>query len=383
MDKVCIIGAGIIGMLTAKLLAEQGVEVHLIEQGYAGKESSWAGGGIISPLYPWRYDDSISVLAQWGQAQYPQLLAQLNEKTGIDPEYQQSGLLYLSIEEELSKAQAWMNEFSYSFEALYGEQLSKTEKELNNQFQQGWLTKSIGQVRNPRLVKSMQKLMLISENIHLHEQTRVTELIVEKQQVKGVKTESTNGQSQSFYADRVIVAGGAWTAKLLDNYQSVPRIAPVKGQMIVFKAPENLIQHIVLSKGRYLIPRKDGRIVLGSTLEFNQFDKTIDDDTLEELRLEAIRIVPELANYEVEKQWAGLRPGSIDGIPYVGEHPELKHLYLNAGHFRNGIVIGYASCELLKNMLLEQECILDPRPYALTANRLLASSEEVKLEGAY
>ena len=142
------------------------------------------------------------------------------------------------------------------------------------------------------------------------------------------------------------------------------------------------MKRIVLSKGRYVIPRLDGRVVLGSTLEFKDFDKTTSEQTLQELKQEATRIIPELADYPVEKQWAGLRPGSIDGIPYIGEHPQVKNLFINAGHFRNGIVIGYASCELLKNIILQEQPIVSPSPYQLSQERMLHDSGEIDLQGA-
>jgi len=123
-------------------------------------------------------------------------------------------------------------------------------------------------------------------------------------------------------------------------------------------------------------------VVLGSTLEFNDFDKTTSDDVLRELKQEAYRIIPALKNYPVEKQWAGLRPGSIDGVPYIGEHPELENLYLNAGHFRNGVVIGLASCQLLVNQLLGEKVIVDPSPYSLTEERLVTESKEIDLRTA-
>jgi len=152
--------------------------------------------------------------------------------------------------------------------------------------------------------------------------------------------------------------------------------------MIVFRAKPGIVSRIVLSKGRYVIPRKDGRVVLGSTLEFQDFDKTTTDDVLQELKQEAWRIIPALKDYPVEKQWAGLRPGSIDGVPYIGEHPELKNLYVNAGHFRNGVVIGLASCQLLVNQLLGQEHILDPAAYLLTEERLVSDSQSIDLSTA-
>jgi len=377
MKKILIIGAGIIGMLSARLLAKAGCDVTIIEQGYAGKESSWAGGGIISPLYPWRYNDAVTKLALWGQKHYPQLLNDIKTETDIDPEYTQSGLLYLDIEDELDKASAWAKHYGYTLEELQGNKLNAIEPALNPSNSQGWFTASIGQVRNPRLVRAGKKMLELQDNINLQQNTRMTDLLFKNNQLIGIQTERGK-----FYADQVVIAGGAWSAKLLDGIIDVPRIAPVKGQMIVFKAPENLVKRIVLSKGRYVIPRLDGRVVLGSTLEFKDFDKTTNEQTLQELKQEAIRIIPELADYPVEKQWAGLRPGSIDGIPYIGEHPQVKNLFINAGHFRNGIVIGYASCELLKNIILQEQPIIPPTPYQLNQDRMLQNSTEINLKGA-
>lgn len=385
MNKVIIVGAGIIGMLTARLLIKSGVPVTIIEQGYAGKESSWAGGGIISPLYPWRYNDSVTRLAQWGQEHYPEILEHIYQNSKIDPEYVTSGLLYLDIEDELQQATDWQKKNGYTFETLSNERLKIIEPGLNfssfsadnSTDKKGWFSPDIAQVRNPRLVRALRE-DLLQLGVVIEQQTQALSFITEADELKGVLTDKG-----SFYADQVILAGGAWSASLLEPLLKIPKIAPVKGQMIVFKAKPGVVRRIVLSKGRYVIPRKDGRIVMGSTLEFSEFDKTTSDEVLQELKQEAYRIIPALRDYPVEKQWAGLRPGSIDGIPYIGEHPQLKNLYLNAGHFRNGVVIGLASCQLLVNQLLGQDNIVDPTPYQLSEQRLLDDSKSIDLTQAF
>ena len=377
MNKIIIIGAGIIGMLSARLLAKAGVDVTIIEQGYAGQESSWAGGGIISPLYPWRYQDAVTHLAKWGQKHYPELLNDIHQSSGIDPEFIQSGLLYLDIEDELEQAKQWEKMHGYDFTTLSGHALEELEPSLNFSAmgveQQAWFTSSIAQVRNPRLVRSLREDLLIL-GVSIEQQTQALSFISQNGQLQGVVTDKGK-----FYADQVVLAGGAWSARLLEKYMQAPQIAPVKGQMIVFKAQPDVVSRIVLSKGRYVIPRKDGRVVIGSTLEFNDFDKTTTHGVLEELKQEAYRIIPLLKNYPVEKQWAGLRPGSIDGIPYIGEHPELKNLFINAGHFRNGVVIGYASCQLLVDQLLGNTPIIDPTPYGLSDERLVNDCNDIDL----
>ena len=217
----------------------------------------------------------------------------------------------------------------------------------------------------------------MSLGVTIEQQTQAHSFIKQGERLQGVLTDKG-----AFYADQVVLAGGAWSARLLEQSLKTPKIAPVKGQMIVFKAKPGVVSRIVLSKGRYVIPRQDGRVVLGSTLEFNDFDKSTSVEVLEELKQESYRIIPALRDYPVEKQWAGLRPGSIDGVPYIGEHPQLKNLYVNAGHFRNGVVIGLASCQLLVNQLLGQKSIVDPAPYCLTEQRLVNDSKEIDLSEA-
>jgi len=128
-------------------------------------------------------------------------------------------------------------------------------------------------------------------------------------------------------------------------------------------------QRMVLEDSRYIIPRLDGRVLFGSTLEHTGFDKSITEDARHELHALATHRFPVLADCKLERHWAGLRPGSPEGIPYIGRHPELHNLYVNAGHFRNGIVLGPASARLLADLVLQRTPILSPAPYALDAAR--------------
>jgi len=142
----------------------------------------------------------------------------------------------------------------------------------------------------------------------------------------------------------------------------------VAGQMVMFKTIPNLLSRIVLSNGYYVIPRQDGRVLAGSTMEETGFNKAITEDARQELTTIAIEIIPELKNYPIEEHWAGLRPGSPSGIPYIGEHPYIKGLFLNAGHFRNGVVMSLGSAKLLADLLFEiDDPIIDPTPYMPTS----------------
>ncbi len=168
-----------------------------------------------------------------------------------------------------------------------------------------------------------------------------------------------------FKARCVVVAGGAWSAGLLAGVGVRLPVEPVRGQMILYRAEPGLVRHIVLHRGRYLIPRRDGRILFGSTLERVGFDKSTTEAALASLRTDAETLVPALADFPVEHHWAGLRPGSPDGVPFIAEHPGVRQLFVNTGHFRNGVVLAPASVRLLTELVLGQAPSLDPAPYRL------------------
>lgn len=356
MSDILIVGGGIIGMLTARELSLAGMKVTIVEQGKAGCESSWAGGGIISPLYPWRYSDPVSALAQWGQAFYPELIEEIYLETGLDAELIQNGLLMLDDEHEA--AIAWAEKWQSNLQLIDSNEVYGLEPELSRKLLTDkkaiWMP-DVRQVRNPRLVKATKKYLL-KQGVIFIEQTEVTGFIEKSDKVIGVT--STAGD---IIADKVLLAGGAWSSKLLKNINL--SVEPVKGQMILFKTEPGKIKRITLSQDRYVIPRKDGRVLVGSTLEHTGFDKTITTVAREELKQEAIRIVPSLKDADIEFHWAGLRPGSTDGIPYICSIPSMEGLYLNAGHYRNGVVLGPASAHLAANLILNRQSTLDVTPY--------------------
>jgi glycine oxidase len=196
-------------------------------------------------------------------------------------------------------------------------------------------------------------------NVTVHEQAAVSGFVRDGERVVGVQT--AQGEVR---AERVVLTAGAWSGELLATLGLELPVEPVKGQMILFKCAADFLPSMVLAKGRYAIPRKDGHILVGSTLEHCGFDKTPTDEALASLKASAIELLPALADAEVVGHWAGLRPGSPDGVPFIGPVPGHEGLWLNCGHYRNGLVLAPASCQLLSNLMLCQAPIIDPAPYA-------------------
>lgn len=359
MDDCIIVGGGLIGMLTARELSAAGLAVRLIERGEPGREASWAGGGILSPLYPWRYPEAVTRLARYGQARYAALARRLCEESGVDPEWEPSGLLMTDSDEQ-AEALAWADEQGIEMEWLDAEGVRRCEPALAPATGGLWMP-GIAQMRNPRLVRALRE-SLVPAGIAVESNNPVRALRVTAGRIAGVDTEQGLRQ-----AGQVVIAGGAWSAGLLDELGGAPPIRPVRGQMIVFRAEPGLLRRIVLRGDRYLIPRRDGRIVVGSTLEEVGFDKGTTDAALASLRDAARGLVPALADVPVEHQWSGLRPGSPDGVPVVAEHPRASGLFVNAGHYRNGVVIGLGSVRVLIDQMLARTPLIAAEPYAYPA----------------
>ncbi|XFE83999.1 FAD-dependent oxidoreductase [Aquipseudomonas alcaligenes] len=367
MRRVLIVGGGIMGLLAARLLAQQGLKVELMDSGGLGAEASWAGGGIVSPLYPWRYAAPVGELARWSQGYYPQLGTDLSSSTGIDPEVQKTGLYWLDLEDE-ARALAWARTEERPLVCLPRSEVLERLPMLGADFARALYLSDLANVRNPRLLRALQRLLLQYDNVSLLPGFRVESLLVGRGRVSGVRTAS----GEEHAADAVVLTAGAWSGQLLATLGLDLPVEPVKGQMILYKCAEGFLPAMVLAKGRYAIPRKDGHILVGSTLEHVGFDKTPTAEALASLKASAEALLPALAEAEVVGHWAGLRPGSPDGVPFIGEVPQYPGLWLNCGHYRNGLVLAPASCELLKNLMLGETPIVDPIPYS-PAGRLGAA----------
>ena len=356
MTDCVVIGAGLIGMLSAYELVNAGMQVTVLEKGQPARESSWAGGGILSPLYPWRYPDTVNDLASWSQRVYQDFCRQLEESSGIDPQWTPSGLLIADIDDR-QFAQQWATRFGAALEWSGGKDVLNIEPGLGLVPESvAWLPE-VAQVRNPRLVQAL-RATLVKKGVEIRPDCPALGWIIEADRIKTVQT-----PAGEVSADCFVVASGAWSAELLQSTGIDIPVEPVRGQMILYKGPPGLVSCITLYKGHYVIPRRDGRVLVGSTLEYVGFDKHTTQQGLDDLRKSAVELIPGLAALPIEKHWAGLRPGSPDGTPLVGPHPGIANLYINAGHFRNGVVLGPATARVLADHVLRRPASLEQKPY--------------------
>ncbi len=347
------------GLMIARNLLAAGRQVTLYDKGKVGAESSWAGGGILSPLYPWRYPQSVTELALRSQTLYPDLTRALYNNTGIDPELTQTGLLVLSVADP-GMAQDWADHNRVKIRVVGPDHVAELEPNLATTLtKQALVFPDIGHIRNPRLISAL-RADLLENSCELRENTEILGIISQKNKLQKLVT--TQGDVN---AEQVIVCAGAWTGQLLKGLGLGIPVEPVAGQMLLYKAKPGLVNHIILNKKRYLIPRRDGRVLVGSTLENAGFNKFTTDEARESLQKTALEMVPELAEYNIEAQWAGLRPGSPRGIPYMGVYPGIKNLWVCAGHFRNGLVMAPASAEFMTALVLDQKTNFSQPEFAL------------------
>lgn len=313
-----------------------------------GRESSWAGGGILSPLPPWNYPEPTSQLALHSMAAYADWVLAIEALSGQSTEFWRCGMRVFGEIQPVT-ARDWC--LAQGFQAEF--QPSRNDDSL-------WLP-GIAQVRNPRLIAALHKAV-VRLGGEVHTQCAVQSVSTQARRVTAVHTAQA-----TFTADNFILATGAWSGIGLPGLPSVPHIRPIRGQMLLFKLAPGILDTILYRKGLYLIPRRDGHILVGSTLEDAGFDKSTDDATRQRLHSEAAELLPALAAAQPVQHWAGLRPGSPDNIPVIGAHPDFDNMFVNTGHYRYGVTMAPASAELLVDLMEGKSPALDPTPYSWAA----------------
>jgi glycine oxidase len=366
MHDVLIVGGGVIGLSLAWDLARHGRSVRVIDRGQPGREASWAGAGILPPanrataIHP--YDQLCGLSCEL----HPQWAKELTQLTGIDTGYRRCGGIYLArTPGEAAALAGWAND-----QRLHGITVEKLTAASVAQVEPGILSTpdprlptpcihlpDEAQLRNPR---HLQALLAACElaGAQVTADVAAGEIVLDGNAIGEVHTSAGPIRARQY-----CFTAGAWTGQLLSQLGVPISVLPLRGQMVMFGCPQPPIRHIVNEGSRYLVPRDDGRLLAGSTEEEVGFDKRTTEEAIADLAAFARALVPALEIATIEHIWAGLRPASFDGLPYLGALPGLSNAFIAAGHFRSGLYLSPATAIVMSQLIRGEHPLIDLTPF--------------------
>lgn len=350
--EVAIIGGGVIGLSIARALTRRVVrEVAVIERHEFGREASWAAGGILAPQIEADASDDFFRLACASRDLYPQFAADLRAESGIDVELDTTGTIYVAFskdeEAELHHRMEWQRTQGLTVEWLTGDEARAIEPCLSTNVRSALRFPDDYQVDNRKLVEAL----LIAnqrQGVRLLANCPVRKIQITDGAVTGMQTELG-----FLSAKQIVVAAGAWSSSIEAEEALLPQldIEPVRGQMLCFNAP-GFARHVIYSARGYIIPRRDGRLLAGSTSEHVGFDKGVTEAGMERITSMAIEIAPALQDTSIIDSWAGFRPRAKDELPVLGSIEDVTGLFYATGHYRNGILLAPITGEVIAESMI-------------------------------
>ncbi len=370
MSECLIVGGGVIGLSLAYELAGHGMRVRVIDSGQPGREASWAGAGILPPAAD-GVDDPLEQLTALSNRLHATWSAQLRETTQVDNGFRRSGGIYLARDErlaaELAHFAARAGQHGIDAERLSSAALAELEPALrpSGQLAAAYLVPSECQIRNPRHLKALVAGCRL-RGVEIDGGTPAEDFEIRGARVRAVRT-----AAGWLAADNVCVAGGAWSGGLVRRLgvaaEDVPAIRPIRGQIVLLALERMLVSRIVNEGSRYLVPRTDGRLLVGSTEEDAGFDRRTTAEATAGLLEFAFSLAPQLKQAQIERTWAGLRPATRDGLPYLGRVEHLDNAFVAAGHFRGGLQLSTGTAVVVGQLIRGQPPKIDLTPFQIRA----------------
>ncbi|MEO8347288.1 MAG: glycine oxidase ThiO [Acidobacteriota bacterium] len=339
---VAIVGGGVIGLALARELSSRGADVLLIERGRTGEEASWAAAGLLSAQSDAASPSAFFDLALESRNLYPGWTEALLQETGLDVGWRRTGVLRCGSAESLAPF-LWQVEAGLPVERLDARQVARVSGgRAAPAIGDGLFFPADGVVHSRQLVAALRRSLEL-RGVPIQEGVAVTGFRVEGGVCRGLET--TSGP---VVASRVVDAAGAW-ANLDSTLSFAIPVEPVRGQIVELADGAGL--STVLESGEvYVVPRSDGRLLVGATVERTGFVKEVTAAGVAGLLAAAIALAPSLANARVAGAWAGLRPATPDGLPLLGESP-VRSLILATGHFRNGVLLAPLTALLVADVV--------------------------------
>ncbi len=357
---VLVVGGGLIGCGAAYELAKAGLTVAVVERGTPGCEASGAGAGMLAPQAESSAAGPWLGLALASKALYPDLAAELRDRTGVDVEYQTGGNLVCFLDEGDEAvgraAHAWQAESGLKAELLSPEDARRLEPDLSPALRGALFFPEDHWVNNPRLVSALAQAATL-EGVEFI-QAEVSGLLRKGDRVVGVSTAESN-----LMAGGVLLAAGAWSGQLAATAGLALPVVPVRGQMLCLEGVPRRLHHLLHLKEHYLVPRANGEILIGSSMEWVGFVKQVTAEQIHAFLQAAIGLVPRLGSLPIKAVWAGFRPWAPDGRPVIGPWPWVDGLFVSTGHGRNGILLTPITSRLLRELIVGGTPPLDLTPF--------------------
>lgn len=361
-------GGGVIGLAVARRLAKDGLRVTLLERGAGGREASWSSAGILSPRSPHRQDPTARLIER-SIAAYPDFCAELTEESGVDTEYEPCGelsLLFDGNQLKIARSEAravgdqTMPDGSASIEVYEPAQLVGVEPLVTreNDLVGAVAYRQSAQVRSPRLLQAL-KIACERAGVTIRENTPVEDIITVGDLVTGVQTDTA-----TVHCGRVILCAGAWSSQLAPRLGAIIPVHPVRGQIVCMKLEQRPFTSVISSGRTYLVPRRDGHLLLGSTEEPEAgFSRRTTPHGIADLIAAGVKLVPSIGQAPVVATWAGLRPGTPDERPYLGPVPGFDGMIAATGHFRSGLTVAPVTADIVSAIVSGKTYDVDLTPF--------------------
>lgn len=363
-DVLCI-GGGVIGLATAWELRGRGLAVCVVDKGAIGNEASWAGAGIIPPASLAHSRGGMELLRAHSFAAYPIISERLRDLTDRDIGFRQTGGIELpeSAEDkaELERMAALGPELGIRVEALTRAAVQELEPAIEGDLAVGYWFPDVCQVRNPWLLKALEQACSLG-GVRL-----LPHAPVEDFEAAGARIAAVRAGGTRIVAGQVLVAAGAWSGTLMKALGVSLPVRPIRGQIVALRGAAGIVRHIVMVGKRYVVPRTDGLVLIGSTEEDVGFEKRVTAAGTTGLRRFANSWFPALDAREVEKAWAGLRPSVARDFPCLGRVAGWDNAWVATGHFRQGIQLAPGTARLLADWIVGKESFATENEFALDA----------------
>lgn len=362
-SDVVIIGGGVIGLSIAHALADECKSITVLEASEPGRGASWASAGVLAPQGARPQAGPYLDLSMHSLSLFKEFAAGLLESSGMDIEYRSEGGLHVAYDDE--DAQALLDRYDHQcalglpVQKLDRNEVLELEPALGEEVRSGLLFERMHQVDNRKMVEALRVAVGL-RRIDIVSGAPVTGLMVGKNRIGGVET-----ARGAFRAGIVINAAGAWSRTIGGTLAPSPPVKPVKGQMLsLYVGDTTPIGRVIHGISQYLVPRRDGRLLVGATVEKTGFDARVTAGGVLALLRTALRMAPVLESASITETWSGMRPMSKDGKPIIG--PTSVQGYLMAtGHFRNGILLAPATAQLIRQYIASGQVPPEMAPFLL------------------